>query len=328
MPPSRHRRISENINTTNVDYWYKFKSSTGDTYTVKQDIYFSLDDGANRGDVLYKNNILVGLITMPPKKKKLTDNTDEVMFIIQNIVETDSIKREVITSDYGYVNRFFNTLQKPKWVVQIVNGTSHRSFFIKHVTIERPSGARSWLRGTHSPAETIVRELAGIRGTYISKDEISQTEKNDKKNENVVFATAPRQNTGFIPGVVTDTNPSEHTGFIPIRYNHVGQIPKATPVASKVANSKNTNKTNKPPMGILVNGGGTPKSLKKKPKKSLKKKPKKSLKKKPKKLSKKKPKKLSKKKSTKKSTSKSTPKKHKGPRGGVYIIRKGRKIYQ
>jgi hypothetical protein len=34
------------------------------------------------------------------------------------------------------------------------------------------------------------------------------------------------------------------------------------------------------------------------------------------------------KKSTKKSTSKSTPKKHKGPRGGVYIIRKGRKIYQ
>ena len=53
-----------------------------------------------------------------------------------------------------------------------------------------------------------------------------------------------------------------------------------------------------------------------KPKKSLKKKPKKSLKKKPKKLSK------------KKSTSKSTPKKHIGSRGGVYIIRKGRKIYQ
>jgi len=50
--------------------------------------------------------------------------------------------------------------------------------------------------------------------------------------------------------------------------------------------------------------------------------------KKPKKLSKKKPKKLSKKKSTKKSTSKSTPKKHIGSRGGVYIIRKGRKIYQ
>ena len=49
---------------------------------------------------------------------------------------------------------------------------------------------------------------------------------------------------------------------------------------------------------------------------------------KPKKSLKKKPKKLSKKKSTKKSTSKSTPKKHKGPRGGVYIIRKGRKIYQ
>jgi len=53
-----------------------------------------------------------------------------------------------------------------------------------------------------------------------------------------------------------------------------------------------------------------------------------SHKKKSKKLSKKKPKKSIKKKSTKKSTSKSTPKKHKGPRGGVYIIRKGRKIYQ
>jgi hypothetical protein len=50
---------------------------------------------------------------------------------------------------------------------------------------------------------------------------------------------------------------------------------------------------------------------KKTSKKTLKKKPKKSIRKKP-----------------KKSTKKSTPKKHKGPRGGVYIVRKGRKIYQ
>ena len=66
---------------------------------------------------------------------------------------------------------------------------------------------------------------------------------------------------------------------------------------------------------VQPNNGG----FKKKPKKSLKKKPKKISKKKPKKTSKKKPKKTSKKKS---------PKIHKGPRGGVYIIRKGRKIYQ
>ena len=44
---------------------------------------------------------------------------------------------------------------------------------------------------------------------------------------------------------------------------------------------------------------------------------------------KKSPKKISKKKSTTARKKKiSTPKKHKGPRGGIYIIRKGRKIYQ
>ena len=69
-----------------------------------------------------------------------------------------------------------------------------------------------------------------------------------------------------------------------------------------------------PPPVVNAVGGNSKKLSKKK-----------SLKKKPRKLSKKKslkkgPKKLSKK--------KSTPKKHKGPRGGVYIIRKGRKIYQ
>jgi hypothetical protein len=185
------------------------------------------------------------------------------------------------------------------------------------VTIERPSGTRPWLRSTHSPAETIVRGLAIIRETDISDDEIQIEKNSDTKNKNVVLATAPRRNTGFIPGVSTDTDPSQNAEFIPIRYNNIDQIPEAIGVASKVFNPNNTTKH---PMAMRVNGGGTPKSHKKKPKKSLKKKPKKSLKKKPKKLSKKK--------STKKSTSKSTPKKHKGPRGGVYIIRKGRKIYQ
>ena len=114
--------------------------------------------------------------------------------------------------------------------------------------------------------------------------------------------------------------------------NTMYKSPPAPPAPPQTLGTSNTSKytvgqlfkngrtiTRINPLNKTITVVGGLNSHKKKPK-SLKKTPKKSLKKKPKKLSKKK--------STKKSISKSTPKKHKGPRGGVYIIRKGRKIYQ